>query len=1114
MSTRIFVYRFKVWCQTDNVYEYTWSQYTPTACPRNASHSIDLGKTNYVQQIEAIAITSNDSPYKYKKHAIIADTTTGNITITLKNNDRVIWPILIIKPVAANIVTLDPFSSELIDGSMTIEMTGIVTRVAESDGTSWTTIIDHLYKQTFNEVEVERMSNITSGDQKGDIMVDDGKQLSYLSIGNNNEFLQVDQTAPEGIKWSNLETITQTLTNKTINAASNTITNISNIEIKAAAAIDASKIADGTVSNAKFQYLNAVTSDIQTQLNGKAATSHNHAASEITSGTLSVARGGLGVGTLASGKILQGGGTLAVTATLDAPVGAIVGTSDVQTLTNKTINAATNTITNISNLEIKAAAAIDASKIADGTVSNVEFQYLNAVTGDIQTQLNGKAASSHNHAASEITSGTLSVARGGLGVATLASGKILQGAGTLAVTATLDAPVGAIVGTSDTQTLTNKTINAANNTITNISNLEIKTAAAIDAAKIADGSVSNAEFQFLDGATSNLQTQLNGKAATSHNHAAGEITSGTLSVARGGLGVGTLASGKILQGAGTLAVTATLDAPIGAIVGISDVQTLTNKTINAANNTITNISNLEIKAAAGIDAAKIADGSVSNAEFQYLNAVTSDIQTQLNGKAATSHDHAASEITSGTLSVARGGLGVGTLVSGKILQGAGTLAVTATLDAPVGAIVGTSDVQTLTNKTINAATNTITNISNLEIKAAAAIDAAKIADGTVSNAEFQFLDGATSNLQTQLNSKAATSHTHAASEITSGTLSVARGGLGVGTLASGKILQGAGTLAVTATLDAPVGVIVGTSDTQTLTNKTINVATNTITNISNLEIKAAAAIDATKIADGSVSNAEFQFLDGATSNLQTQLNGKAAASHAHAASEITSGTLSVAQGGIGVATLASGKILQGAGTLAVTATLDAPTGGIVGTSDTQTLTNKTLTNASNNIAAKSLHSATTVIDISSATAPTSGQILTATSSTTATWQTVDTGASIFGSQYYYQASDTESTTTSTTLQTKTTLTTDSLPSGTYRLGYSFEISNAINAVLSEVQVFLDDVAVGITIFEADDDFHSLSGFVHQSLSGIKTATIKHRIQTKYSGTSKIRRARLELYRVS
>lgn len=41
------------------------------------------------------------------------------------------------------------------------------------------------------------------------------------------------------------------------------------------------------------------------------------------------------------------------------------------------------------------------------------------------------------------------------------------------------------------------------------------------------------------------------------------------------------------------------------------------------------------KLASGIDAAKLADGSVSNAEFQYLNGVSSAIQTQLDGKQAT-----------------------------------------------------------------------------------------------------------------------------------------------------------------------------------------------------------------------------------------------------------------------------------------------------------------------------------------------------------------------------------------------------------------------------------------------------------------------------------------------
>jgi hypothetical protein len=41
------------------------------------------------------------------------------------------------------------------------------------------------------------------------------------------------------------------------------------------------------------------------------------------------------------------------------------------------------------------------------------------------------------------------------------------------------------------------------------------------------------------------------------------------------------------------------------------------------------------KVSSGIDAIKLADGSVTNTELQYINSVTSNVQTQLNGKQAT-----------------------------------------------------------------------------------------------------------------------------------------------------------------------------------------------------------------------------------------------------------------------------------------------------------------------------------------------------------------------------------------------------------------------------------------------------------------------------------------------
>lgn len=74
-----------------------------------------------------------------------------------------------------------------------------------------------------------------------------------------------------GADWISLvdETTTQTIISKNIDADNNTITNLENDNIKAGAAIDAAKLANGEVSNTEFQYLDGVTNPIQTQLDAK-----------------------------------------------------------------------------------------------------------------------------------------------------------------------------------------------------------------------------------------------------------------------------------------------------------------------------------------------------------------------------------------------------------------------------------------------------------------------------------------------------------------------------------------------------------------------------------------------------------------------------------------------------------------------------------------------------------------------------------------------------------------------------------------------------------------------------------------------------------------------------
>ena len=65
------------------------------------------------------------------------------------------------------------------------------------------------------------------------------------------------------------------------------------------------------------------------------------------------------------------------------------------------------------------------------------------------------------------------------------------------------------------------------------------------------------------------------------------------------------------------------------------------------------------------------------------------------------------------------------------------------------------------------------------------------------------------------------------------------------------------------------------------------------------------------------------------------------------------------------------------------------TGSVVGTTDLQTLTHKTIDDTTNTITADKLHSATTTISLNTATAPTINQALIATGSTGASWQTID-----------------------------------------------------------------------------------------------------------------------------
>ena len=207
------------------------------------------------------------------------------------------------------------------------------------------------------------------------------------------------------------------------------------------------------------------------------------------------------------------------------------------------------------------------------------------------------------------------------------------------IKAYVDSQAHSNVTASSTTTFTNKTIDedATGNSITNLANASIKAGAAIDATKIADGSVTSTEFQYINSLSSNAQDQINLKAPLASPALTGNPTAPTQAAGNNSTRLATTAyvdnsTASRDQLSEMTDVTFTGLADANYFIYDNAASVWKNKAISGAftsnNAGVTTLS-------AGIDAAKIADASVSDTEFQYLNGVTSAIQTQINTKQAT-----------------------------------------------------------------------------------------------------------------------------------------------------------------------------------------------------------------------------------------------------------------------------------------------------------------------------------------------------------------------------------------------------------------------------------------------------------------------------------------------
>jgi hypothetical protein len=134
-----------------------------------------------------------------------------------------------------------------------------------------------------------------------------------------------------------------------------------------------------------------------------------------------------------------------------------------------------------------------------------------------------------------------------------------------------------------------------------------------------------------------------------------------------------------------------------------------------------------------------------------------------------------------------------------------------------------------------------------------------------------------------------------------------------------------------------------------------------------------------------------------------------------------------------------------------------------------------------------------------------------------TGATGPTGTTVFGSDYQRQESLSESTTTSSTFQTKVTLTTGAL-TGTYRIGYGAKMKNNDDA--GEARLYNSTDASqfggvhGVRTKVLADEYQTISGVYEITLTG-SSKTIVLQYRDKVGGnTQYIMDAWIEFWRVS
>lgn len=415
---------------------------------------------------------------------------------------------------------------------------------------------------------------------------------------------------------------------------------------------------------------------------------------------------------------------------------------------------------------------------------------------------------------------------GGTGIDSTASGNN--------VTMAIDSTVATLTGS---QTLTNKTISGSSNTLSNIANSSLTnssitvTDGSNSTATALGGTITYAAGEGLDVAESSGTITYSGEDATTSNKGVASFSSSNFDVSSGAVSIKT-------AGVGNTAV------------------------------------------ATGIAATKIADGSVTNAEFQYIGGLTSDAQTQLDAKLVKASN--LSDVASASTSRTNLGLGsIATQNSASVSITGGSITGLSTpsnnSDAVNKSYVDDAVAGLRTRTIAECASTANVNISN-------GLEAGDTIDGVTLVAGDRVLlkDQSTA---TENGLYLAVSSGAASRDPEHNTIAELSGGMVVvnqGSANDNKIFLcttdsdgSLGSTNITYTQVTPSNTGTVTSIGLTQSGSEFTISGTPVTSAGNITIDVN-RISATKIgANTNISDTEYGYLNGVTSNIQTQLDNSA-----------------------------------------------------------------------------------------------------------------------------------------------------------------------------------------------------------------------------------------------